>query len=419
MVEIQSQTIEVTARPRKGVDVLVAGAGIAGISAAVAAARQGSKTMLVESYGVLGGTATVCGVGAFCGETRGQGEVFDDITSRLEELDAIQPYRPYPSGGARKFDHEVLPIVLQELVEEAEVQLILHAQAVWPILQPKGVSSILVNTTSGLEAIPSKVVVDATGQADIVYRAGYPTSSGRPGDGATLPMSMMFFLRDIGRKVRPLSPPGSVHYESEEDLPMVSVWEEPDGKLGIKVKVAGYNVTDSSQFTEAEIIARRRAFGVAEYLQRTRFQNHKFDYAAVQIGVREGRRAVGEYVLTVGDLRAGRKFEDVIARGVYPLDAHDPLRDDRTYILEDRVVPPYHVPYRSLIPRGAKNLLVAGRCISADQLALSSARVMTTSSMTGQAAGIAASMAARDGRDVGGIDVGSLQRELLRHGAKW
>jgi hypothetical protein len=165
-------------------------------------------------------------------------------------------------------------------------------------------------------------------------------------------------------------------------------------------------------------------WSMIHYVQRHPMGRHdlshyKFDYISPRIGIREGRRAVGEYVLTLEDVRAGRKFDDGIALGVFYLDCMDPATDKRVYMInwDERHVPPYHVPYRSLIPQGAKNVLVAGRCFSADQLALSSARVMTTASMMGQAAGIAAAWSAAAGRPVGEVTPASLRRELANRGA--
>jgi hypothetical protein len=135
---------------------------------------------------------------------------------------------------------------------------------------------------------------------------------------------------------------------------------------------------------------------VLDFYQREKGKCWILDHCSPIIGIREGRRSVGEYILTVDDLRAGREFDDAIAKGVFYLDGHGLDDDKRTYILspEDRPVPPYQIPFRSLVVKNASNLLVAGRCFSADQLALSSARVMTTGAMLGQAVGYAAAICA-------------------------
>jgi hypothetical protein len=413
------------------VDVLVAGGGMAGFSAAVAAARQGARVMLVEQHADLGGTATTAGTAAFCGETTGQGEVFDAVVRELERLDAIAPYKPYREREARPFDHEVLKIVLQEQALAAGVDLWLHTRVVDADCRDGRIDGVILHSKSGLQAIRPTTVIDCTGDGDVTHLAGFPTVKGREGDGAQLPMAINFFLRHAGREVRqdlpaaPAAPGGALRvYHAAEELPMLSVWPQGDGKVGLKLKIVGHDATDGKSLTEAEIHARRLMWSMIHYVQRHPLGRHdlpqyKFDYISPRIGIREGRRAVGEYVLTVDDLRAGRLFDDGVALGVFYLDCMDPTTDKRVYQInwEERHVPPYHVPYRSLIPRGTKNLLVAGRCFSADQLALSSARVMTTASMMGQAAGIAAAWSTGGNRPVGEVSVAALRRELVNRGA--
>lgn len=418
------------------VDVLVAGGGMAGFSAAAAAARQGASVLLIEQHADLGGNATTGGTAAFCGENRGQGEVFDAMTHEMERLDAIAPYKPYREREARPFDHEVLKTVLQEQVLTAGVDMWLHTQMVDVDAREGRIEAVILHSKSGLQAVRPSVVIDCTGDGDVMHRAGFPTAKGREGDGAQLPMSLNFFLRDAGRAVRqslpaaPTAPEGALRvYETPDELPMLSIWPQGDGKVGMKLKVVGHDATDGKSLTEAEIHARRLMWSMIHYTQRhemvhprngrrTDLSHFKFDYTSPRIGIREGRRAVGEYVLTGDDLRAGRMFEDGIALGVFYLDSMDPTTDKWLYQLpkEDQHVPPYHVPYRSLVPQGSENLLVAGRCFSADQLALSSARVMTTASMMGQAAGIAAAWSAGK-RSVGQVDTAALRRELVQRGA--
>jgi len=175
----------------------------------------------------------------------------------------------------------------------------------------------------------------------------------------------------------------------------------PNGFLGrsVKVKVPGFDATSTSSLTRAEVQGRRKAMQVLDYYQRVKHKRWEIDHVSPIIGIREGRRIIGEYTLTLQDVRSGKEFDDAIAVGSYPLDAHEPGNDKRTYILpKDQMrVPGYHIPLRCLIPRGADNVLVAGRDLSADQLAMSSARVMTTCAMMGTAAGIAASICIKKG----------------------
>jgi hypothetical protein len=403
-------------------DVAVVGGGIAGTSAALAAAQSGTRVILVEGFAVLGGNATVGGVGAFCGETAGQGEAFDAIIESLGSFNAIAPYRPYPDADHRVFDHEILAVVLQELLLRRGVKLLLHTRFADTCARGGRVRECVVCGPSGPEALRAKQFIDCTGEAQLVHQAGFETRKGRPGDGLQLPMSLMFFVRDVdpanARAQVPKGWFGAIH--NNDDLPMTSVW--PNGPRGnaLKIKVPLFDASDTESLTAAEIHGRRRMMAVLDYFQGVEKKPWLLDHCAARIGIREGRRTIGDYILTVEDLRAGRAFDDAIARGVYYLDGHKPDDDKRTYILspEERKVPPYQIPFRSLLPRGAKNLLAAGRCLSADQLALSSARVMTTCSMMGQAAGIAAALAAARGCDPRDLDYAEVRRIVCARGAK-
>ena len=201
---------------------------------------------------------------------------------------------------------------------------------------------------------------------------------------------------------------------------MTSVW--PNGPRGnsLKIKIPKFDATDTESLTAAEIQGRRRAMEVFDYYHRVEHKPWRYDGCAPQIGLREGARVVGDYVLTVDDLRAGRAFDDGIARAVFYLDGHKPDDEKRTYILaaDQRRVPPYQIPLRSLLVRDGVNLLAAGRCFSADQLALSSARVSTTCSMLGQAAGVTAALAATKHCDPRRVDPADVRRILVERGAR-
>lgn len=403
-------------------DVAVLGAGIAGVSAACAAAAAGAKVVLVERFAVTGGNATTGGVAAFCGETAGQGEVFDAIVAGLEQFQAIMPYQPYPKLSARVFDHEVLAIVLQELLLQRGVHLLLHTRLVDVCQRDGRISEAIVCGHSGPEALRAKVFIDCTGEGDVAARAGFETSKGRPEDGLQLPMSMMFFVRHVEAKdAAPQLPEGWLQpVRTREDLPMTSVWPNGPRSNALKVKIPMFDSADTEGLTAAEIRARRRIWEVLDYYQRVLKKPWRMDHCSPQIGIREGRRIRGDYELSLADLRAGRRFDDAVARGVFYLDGHKPDDDKRTYILKEseRHVPPYQIPLRALIARDGKNLLMAGRCFSADQLALSSARVTTSCSMMGQAAGLAAAVAAKRSCDVRQLDPGEVRRALERAGAK-
>jgi len=402
-------------------DVAVVGGGIAGVSAALAAARSGARVILVEGFGVTGGNATVGGVASFCGETAGQGEAFDVIIDGLQAFGAIAPYQPYPDADNRKFDHEILAIVLQELLIRRGVKLLLHTRFVDACAKRGRVAECIVCGASGPEALRAKQFIDCTGEAQLVHQAGFETIKGRPEDGLQLPMSLMFFVRHVDDAAKRVQVPEGWFeaIRDKNDLPMTSVWPNGPGGNAIKIKIPMFDAANTESLTVAEIRARRRMIEVLDYYQRVEDKPWLLDHCASRIGIREGRRIVGDYTLTLEDLRAGRTFDDAVARGVYYLDGHKPDDDKRTYILppEERKVPPYQIPFRCLLPRGAKNVLAAGRCLSADQLALSSARVMPTCSMMGQAAGIAAALAADRGCNPRDLDSAEICRTVLDRGA--
>jgi hypothetical protein len=412
-------------------DVAVVGGGSAGVSAACAAAAEGASVILVERFAVTGGNATIGGVANWCGETAGQGRIFDEIIAMQEAWKSIKPY-PGPARGfknqSRVFDHEILAVILQELLRRHGVHLLLHTQFVDIRREGRRLGPAVVSGASGPEALDAAVYIDCSGDASLARAADCGLLP--PGEFGDLPPSLMYFVREIDEPVEPQLPEGWFNpVTSEDDLPMTSIW--PDGPRGkaLKVKVPGFDSADTEGLSALEQRARQRMWEVLDYYQRNFRSEHprnadvarwRFSHASPRIGLREGARVVGEKVLGVDDLRAGRACDDAVARGVFYLDGMRPDDEKRTYLLTkaEQEVPPYHIPYGCLVARDADNLLVAGRCFSADQLALSSARVMTTCSMMGQAAGVAAAWSASRAcaaRDLDGIQ---LRRRLEEHGAQ-
>lgn len=396
-------------------DVAVIGGGIAGVAAACSAAQSGASVILLERFAVTGGNLTSGGVASFCGETSGQGRVFDEMIADLEKFAAIAPYQRYPDLEARVFDHSILAIVLQEMLLRYGVKLLLHTQFVDAINQEGRITDCMVSGPSGPEGLHATQYIDCSGEAALVHTAGFETMKGRPEDGLQLPMSMMFFVRHVAPKLAaPQAPEGWFDVIRQKDeLPMTSLWPNGPGSNALKIKIPGFDASDTESMTLAEIQGRRRMMQVLDYYQRIEKKPWRLEYCSPRIGIREGRRVVGDYVLTVDDLRAGRKFADAIAVGVFYLDGHKPDDDKRTYLLpaDQLAVPPYQIPFRCLLVQRAKNVLTAGRCFSATQLALSSSRVSTTCAMLGQAAGIAAGLAVEkrcDPRDLEPVEIRSI-----------
>jgi 2-polyprenyl-6-methoxyphenol hydroxylase-like FAD-dependent oxidoreductase len=210
---------------RYDTDVAVLGGGIAGVSAAGAAARAGAKVVLVERFAITGGNLTAGGVASFCGETAGQGEVFDEVLADLEKFKAIVPYKPYPQADHRVFDHHILAIVLQELLVRRKVKLLLHTRFVDARVTGGRITECLVCGKSGPEALRAKQFIDCTGDADVARAAGFAVMKGQP---YSLPMSMMAFVRHV-EKQEPQLPEGWFEpVKTNADLPMTSLW--PNGR---------------------------------------------------------------------------------------------------------------------------------------------------------------------------------------------
>ncbi len=406
------------AKVRYNADIAVIGGGIAGVSAACAAAKSGAEVILVERFAVTGGMLTTGGVANFCDSDylSGQGEVFDQILADLKEWNAIG------SGKKSCFHYEVLALVLQELLLRRGVKLLLHTRLVDCIADSSGrISECIVCGKSGPEALRAKQFIDCTGEADLARAAGFETLKAGE-SGYQLPMSLMYFVRHAApEEVKPLLPEGWFNpIESKDELPMTSIWPDGPGANALKIKIPMFDSTNTENLTSAEITARRRMIEVLDYYQRVEKKPWHLDHCSPIIGIREGCRIIGDYTLTLEDVRAGRAFDDAVARGTYYLDGHKPDDDKRTYIMsKDQLkVPPYHIPLRSLIAKDGKNVMMAGRCFSADQLALSSARVATSCSMMGQAAGITSALSVQNGCDPRDLDAADVRNVVIRRGAE-
>jgi len=409
---------------RWSVDVAVVGGGMAGVCAACAAADSGVSVALIERFATTGGMMTNGGVNNFSGETGGQGRIFDEVLDNLADFGAVDPYRKWvPFGPERGFDHEILKSVLQEMLLKRGVTLLLHCRFVDVAQFTRGrIDTILLSGSSGTEALRAKQFIDCTGESDLARQAGCEIIKGRPSDGLQLPMSMMYFVREVdGDDASCQIPDGwQQRLESDEELPMVSIWPNGPRSKAIKVKVIGCDSTDTESLTRAEIDGRRRMLQVLDFYQRVKHKSWRLSYTSPIIGIREGCRVVGKYILTESDVRSGRAFDDGVAVGTYNIDMHEPTSDKRVAVIQDREkrkVPRYHIPLRCLAARDANNLWMAGRNLSSDSYAHGSARVAPTCSMMGQAAGAAAAIACKRNLDAADVPAGEVRRILIERGA--
>ncbi len=409
-------------------EVVVVGAGPAGLCAAVAAAEEGAETLLVERYGFMGGMATAALVNPFMrymsGDEVVNAGVFARILQKLEQRGA----RAGTDAEQRAFDPQVLKLVCDELVAEAGVRVHLHTFLVDAIASDGRVQRGVVSSKSGLQAIAGEVFVDASGDADLAARAGAEFEMGRPEDGLCQPMTLYFRMAGVDEARLPSYEQIAAMYLEEkaagrienprDDVHGIIYTTHPGEVTFNTTRVLGHDATNAASMTEVEIIARQQIEQLVRFLRErvAGFEQAYLCSIAPQTGVRESRRVLGDYVLSGEDVTTARKFADGIARGCFSIDIHNPTGHG-IYAQRVPAGDAYDIPYRCLTPRGFANLLVAGRPISADHYAHGSLRVMPIAASTGEAAGIAAAMCVREGETTRGIDVSRLRKHLKQRGA--
>ncbi len=434
------------------IDVLVVGGGNAGCAAALAAGRHGARTMLVERYGFLGGTATASMVGPWMtyhsGSKRIVGGIAQEIVERLQRRGG-SPGHIYDSSGyvstITPFDPEIHKALLFEMVREAGVKLLLHAY----FLRSTPGGAVFA-TVAGEREYRAAAIIDATADAYVAASAGVQTQQGDE-RGRVQPASLMFRLShvDLAKtatyvRMHPDQMRTSLkaHERTAPALTAVAglydLWHDAQqhGEVEIPRELVSFFITpyadevsvnmtrvtdidplDPDDLTRAEVEARAQVMQLLEFF-RARvpgFENARIAATGTQIGVRESRRIVGEYTLTRDDVLQGRKFPDAVARSAYPIDIHNPSGSGTvTHRLAEGES--YEIPYRCLVPAAVDGLLVAGRCISTTHEALASTRLTPTVMTLGQAAGTAAALAKEAGRRLRDVDTEQLRALLLADG---
>ena len=398
-------------------DILVAGGGTAGCAAAIAAAttraRRGQRVLLVEESNALGGASTTGGVSEWFAGLDGLGDIWETVKAELGRYDARLLDRLY--------NPEYLKIVWQRLVESAGVEILFHASVIGARTENGCVNSVRVASCSHLIDVKAAYFIDATGEGDLAWLSGAEYMLGHPETGRTLHMSLTFILQDTGQPVTSYLPPDLEEIKTVDDLPgLHGGLRLPDGRVYCNMtKVMGYNPTDPFDLSAAECEARRQLVRIVHFLQRTRFPTYALCGSGARIGIREGRRVIGDYVLTEADITdpESKDFPDGIAVATSQIDFHSLTRPGHSGWRQR--VEPYAIPLRCLTVKGFDNLLVAGKCISGDQVAQSSYRMTPTCCAMGQAAGTAVAMAAKDGlSDIRQLDETALRANLIAHGVE-
>ncbi len=406
-------------------DVVVVGAGPAGIAAAVAAAREGAKVALLERYGCVGGGLTAMFVRPLLGYVANP-----NLGNEIE--DRIGKYTDYMTTT------ESAKCALMEILHEADVTLLLQT----PLVEVESIDGRVVRAYAQGRGdkicLEAKQFVDASGDGDLAALAGCKFEYGRPGDGLVQPVSLMFTIEGIAPEAQSLL---CYHEEHETMLPcgrgylemcheacrtgelppsinIVRLYDtgRPDERTVNATQVNHVNTLSVTELSEAEYTLREQMKIVVDFLHRRvpGFEHVRVNGSAFTIGVRESRRIVGDYTLTGADLVAGRKFPDAIVHDAnFCIDIHNPdgsgqsETDGIPHLAQD-----YDIPYRALCPVGMDNLLVAGRCISGEHRACASYRVMRICMAMGQATGLAAADAAIKGVTTREVDLPTIQQKL-------
>lgn len=427
-------------------DVIVVGGGTTGPLAAIAAARQGQRVVMIERFGSLGGNLTL-GL-----NTKPSGALVGGLPLEIWNLarsigGAGDDYMAVVKTGGVKIaspcDPEIMKMLLTRLCAEAGVQILFETVVSAPLMEDGVITGVVIESKSGRQYISGKVVIDCSADADIAARAG---ASSVMGDGAAekvmQPVSMYFTMDrvdlvrladwarttdDVPARAIPDTVEGLAYglwltgfntslkkFQRDTGIQLQRdniTLKTAGGRMYVNAtRVMGVDVFSPVEFTNAVLECYRQIEGVARYLRECipGFENARIEQIAPVLGVRETRHVVGDYTLTGDDALNGHHFEDSIAADASALDIHDPKGAD----VDFQGLRPYEIPYRCLLPQGVEQLLVAGRCISADHAAHARSRNMPACMATGQAAGVAAAVAVESGTTVRQVSVAEVQKRL-------
>jgi ribulose 1,5-bisphosphate synthetase/thiazole synthase len=451
MIDEPARSVEVALET----DVLVVGSGPGGLAAALAAARAGARTALIDRNGCFGGNITQVGVEGFAWYRHEQTVDCEGIGIEFEQrAKAMGAAMPEPQSLSHALDAEMFKWVADVLVEEAGVTPLLHRLCVAPIVREGAIRGVLIESKGGRQAILAQRVIDATGDADIATRTGAPVF--KTPKEKMMAVSVMFSMSGVNKQrfidsVRAdpqtyadWSGNGEWDYETtgkEDQLfsPFLrkpfqkaleagiippylktiagtwgSVTDQGDLTYLNLVHVPEIDGTDPIDLTTGEMRGRREAIYALEALRKFMpgCENAKLRNFGMTLGVRDTRKIDALYNLTGNDVRGEARFEDAI--GIFP-----EFIDGYGILILPTTGRYWHVPYRALVPKGVGNLLVAGRCIGGDHISHASARNMMCCAVSGQGAGVAAAVSLQREESLDRLNIGALQMELARQGARF
>ncbi len=408
-------------------NLIVVGGGIAGVSAAVCAARQGLSVLLIEQSGCLGGALTNSLVYPFCqyqtiGEAKKllSGGIFTEIQNR------------HAAYGDTSW--ETFKFVFDDMVSEAGVDVLFHATVCRADCGNRTVNTVSVATKSGVLQCEAAYFIDASGDGNLMAMVGCDHQLGRESDNLCQPMTTCFRVGGIDvalfkQELGELWEPGELqklYQQHRKDGKIQNPRENILVFYGLgddivhfnTTRVAKYNPVDPLDVSRAEMIARRQVHETFAFLKQhsKAFKNATLLTIANHIGIRESRKLKGAHVLTTDELLSLQSFEDTVALGNYSIDIHNPEGSGTVlHLFHDDEF--YQIPYRSLLPKEFDNLLVAGRCLSAEHEAHAAVRIMPICACLGEAAGTAIALVKETGSTTHTLDIPALQARLSENGA--
>jgi hypothetical protein len=433
-------------------DILVVGSGPAGLAAAVSAAREGVKTMLVERYGCFGGAITQVGVESIAwyrheGTTDVEG-IGIEFEKRAKELGGTQKE---PQSQSEALNADMFKVVADRLVQESGVVPLLHCLAAEAIMEANTIQGIITESKSGRQAILAKRVIDASGDADIAFLSGAPCHK-TPKD-EMIAVTVTFSCTGVNKKrfleyvkmnpqtYKDWGKNWAIETSGKEDDLFSPYIEEPfdqarrDGVIPKDmtsfagtwstltdtgeatylnmIHMPGYDCTDVWDLTQAEIEGRRQAMLAIEAMRKyvPGFENARLRNFGMTLGTRDSRKITGKYSLTENDVRNQARFEDSV--GIFPefLDGYGVLILPTTGRY-------FQIPYGVMVPQNVENLLVAGRCIAGDKISHAAVRSMMCCSVTGQGAGVAAAVSIKENVTSSAVNIGRVQKALKMQGVR-
>ncbi|MBS1370836.1 MAG: FAD-dependent oxidoreductase [Lentisphaeria bacterium] len=415
-------------------EIVVAGGGPSGFAAALAAARNGGKVLLLEQTTMLGGLGTAGLVPMFAPTSDGErmiyGGIFEEINLEMCRRMGVEPWRDHWQA----INPEILKRLLDEMAEAAGIRFVFGAKVCEAEVEDGRIRAVLVATSMGLKRVTGRVFIDGTGDALLAALAGTGFEFG-DGNGRTMSPTLCTQFSNIDfpavhaagragatdREIwKKMTEAGTAPFKEYHFVCMKQVAKaSASGNLG---HIYGIDTLDEFELTRGYVEGRKIAKMLEEFYRGhvPGFQGAELLATASLLGVRETRRILGEYRMTVADYENRAVFDDEIGRCCYPVDIHSGSTDAEEQKKVEQVLhrtrfkhgESYGIPYRAMIPQGLANLLVPGRALSADRAIQSSLRVMPPCFVTGQAAGVAAVLAKADFRDVNVTEMRSRLREM-------